>query len=104
VAFEDGAPIKGLVGGLVSFESSADHANAAGEIQANGHYHLTSPTGAGGVPAGRYRVLVLPPEPRDPDNPPVSVISDRYRSYERSGIEVTVEEKANHIPILLRRN
>jgi hypothetical protein len=47
---------------------------------------------------------VLPPEPSDPDNPPVSVISDRYRSYERSGIEVTVEEKANHIPILLRRN
>ena len=104
VLFEDGKPAKSLVGGLVSFESVADQSNASGEIRANGSYRLMSTTGVDGVPAGKYRVLVMPPEPRDPDHPPPSELPDRYRSYERSGIEVMVEEKPNSIPIKLRRN
>ena len=102
VVFEDGASIKNLVGGVVSFESIADQTNAAGDIEENGRYRLKSPTGAD-IPAGKYRVLVMPPEPRDPDRPPASALPDRYRSYADSGIEVTVEEKSNNIPIKLRR-
>src|SRR5262245_53145575 len=97
VVFDDDKPAKALVGGLVSFESVADKSNASGEIQGNGSYRLTSPTGTDGVPAGKYRVLVMPPEPKDPDHPPPTVLPDRYRSYERSGIEVTVAEKLNTI-------
>jgi hypothetical protein len=102
VAFEDGASIKDLVGGVVSFESVADQLNASGDIDEHGRYRLKTPNGTD-VPAGRYRVLVMPPEPRDPDHPPPPVLPERYRSYADSGIEVIVEEKANHIPINLCR-
>jgi hypothetical protein len=101
VTFEDGASIKDLVGGVVSFESVTDQSNASGDIDEQGRYRLKTPAGAD-VPAGRYRVLVMPPEPRDPDHPPPPVLPERYRSYADSGIEVTVEEKANHLPIKLR--
>lgn len=102
VTFEDGGSIKDLVGGVVSFESVADRSNASGDIDEQGHYRLKSPTGAD-VPAGKYRVLVMPPEPKDPDHPPPPVLPDRYRSYAESGIVVIVEEKSNHLPIVLRR-
>lgn len=103
IVFEDGGSIQPLAGGIVSFESIADKSNAAGDIDERGHYRLKSPAGLDGVPAGKYRVLVMPPEPRDPDHPPPLVLPERYRSYADSGIEVIVEEKSNHIPIKLRR-
>jgi hypothetical protein len=102
VTFEDGSSIKELAGGVVSFESVADQSNATGDIDEQGHYRLKTPAGTD-VPAGRYRVLVMPPEPRDPDHPPPPVLPERYRSYADSGIEVTVEEKVNRITINLRR-
>jgi hypothetical protein len=103
VVFEDGTSVKELAGGHVSFEALADQSNASGEIDGDGNFHLLSPLGADGVPAGKYRVLVMPPEPRDPDHPATPILLDRYRSYERSGLEVIVEEKANIITIKLQR-
>ncbi len=104
VTFENGRPALELAGGTVSFESTADQSNAVGEIQADGAYRLMSPTGADGVRAGAYRVLVLPPEPKDADNPPPRLLHLDCQSYARSGIRVTVEEKVNQIPIKVKRN
>lgn len=103
LVFEDGKPAKELAGGTVSFESVADQSNAAGEIHRDGTFRLTSPLGSDGVPAGEYRVLVLPPEPRDADNPPPPIIPIRYYNYQDSGLRVTVEAKDNVVVIPLRR-
>lgn len=103
VIFADGGAAKELAGGTVSFESEQDQSNVQGEIQADGSFRLASPEGAEGVPAGRYRVLVLPPEPADPDNRPPAVIRENYHSYVHSGIVVTVEERVNHFLIRVQR-
>ncbi len=103
VVFEDGAPAKELAGGLVSFESSADQSNSSGEIQPDGAFKLVTPRGTFGAYAGEHRVLVMPPEPRDPDNPPPSVVGQRFRRYETSGIKITVAEGPNRVSVKVSR-
>jgi hypothetical protein len=100
VQHEDGAPAKALAGGTVSLESVADRSNAAGEIQADGTFRIKSPLGKNGVPAGTYRVVVLPPEGADRKNPPVDPVFGRY---ETSGIEITVKEEPNKVTVVVRR-
>ncbi len=101
VQFEDGSPARELAGGTVSLESVADQANAAGEIRADGTFRIHDPLGRDGVPAGKYRALVLPPEGAERHNPP---IDHRYGRYETSGIEMTVkEEKDQKITVQVRR-
>src|SRR5262245_43165782 len=100
VQFEDGSPTRELAGGTVSLESVADLSNAAGEIRADGTFRIQDPLGKEGIPAGRYRVLVLPPEGADRHNPPVD---HRYGRYETSGIEVTVREEKNQITVPVGR-
>src|SRR5437764_4552741 len=80
VQYEDGSPAKDLAGGTVSLESVADRSNAAGEIRADGTFRAQNPLGQDGVPAGAYRVLVLPSEGASRRNPPP--IDPRYGRYE----------------------
>lgn len=103
VIFEDNKPARELAGGTVSFESVADKSNASGEIQADGTFRINSQAGGDGVPAGRYRVLVMPPEPDDPDRRPPPLLDPRYQAYDTSGIEVSIEEKTTSLPIQVKR-
>jgi hypothetical protein len=96
----DGAPARDLAGGTVSLESVADGSNAAGEIRPDGTFRVQNPLGKDGVPAGTYRVLVLPPEGADRRHPPVD---HRYGRYETSGIEVTVQGGDNRVTVAVRR-
>lgn len=99
VVFEDDRPAVELAGGSVSLESVADNSNAAGEIQRDGTFHIQNPLGADGVPAGKYRVLVLsPPELRSRP-----VIDRKYARYETSGLTITVKEEPNQVPIKVHR-
>ena len=93
VTYEDGTPATELARGTVSLESVADKSNAAGDIRPDGTFRIRSPLGKDGVPAGKYRVLVLPPEGFDRNHPP---IDHRYFRYDTSGLEITVEEKDNN--------
>src|SRR5262245_17257081 len=98
VEFEGGAPAGELAGGTVSLESVADRSNAAGEIRKDGTFQVQNPLGKEGVPAGAYRVLVLPPEGADRKRPP---IDPRFRRYETSGIEITVKEEPNRVTVVV---
>lgn len=104
VVFDNGAPATALAGGTVSLESTSDLSNYAGTIQADGTYRIETPLGKLGAPAGAYRVLVMPPEPTNPDQPPPEIIARRFRSYETSQIQVIVEERPNDFPIRVSRN
>ena len=100
VVYQDGNPAIELARGSVSLESVADMSNAAGEIRSDGTFRIRSPLGQDGVPAGKYRVVVVPPEGADRDRPP---IDRRYGRYETSGIEITVEEKENKVTVRVAR-
>src|SRR5436309_2986881 len=88
VTYEDGTPAVGLAKGTVSLESVEDRSNASGEIRPDGTFRIRTPPGKDGAAAGRYRVVVLPPEGADRNRPP---IDRRYGRYETSGIEIAVE-------------
>src|SRR5262245_48882406 len=81
VVYEDGTPATNLAKGTVSLESVEDKSNAAGEIRADGTFRIKTPLGADGAYTGTYRVLVMPPEGSDRNNPP---IDRRYARYETS--------------------
>ncbi|MFO0811045.1 MAG: carboxypeptidase-like regulatory domain-containing protein [Gemmataceae bacterium] len=100
VLFDDGKPATSLAKGTVSLESIEDKSNASGQIQADGTFRIRSPLGQDGVPAGTYRVVVLPPEGADRNRPPVD---RRYGRYETSGIEITVKDEPNKVTITVQR-
>lgn len=103
VTFPDGKP---LAGGTVEFESevaSAEGLNARGEIQADGTFSMTTYEPDDGAIEGRHRVIVHAPQPADSGNmsgpPPAPVLHPRFRSFETSGLTITVEPKNNEYPI-----
>jgi hypothetical protein len=100
VQFDDGTPAASLAGGTVSLESVADRSNASGQIRDGGAFRIRDPLGRDGVPAGAYRVIVLPPEDSDRHRPP---IDPTYGRYDTSGIEVQVKEQKNTITVVVRR-
>jgi hypothetical protein len=103
VLFEDDTPAAQLAGGTVVFESLDDKSNATATIQADGTFRLRGQDGRDGVPAGKYRVLIVPPEPDDPDRRPPPIIADRYLSFDTSGLETSVHEKPNELQLKVQR-
>jgi hypothetical protein len=68
-------------------------ATAAGKIDALGKFNLKAADSAIGLPAGRYQVMVRPPE-----EPPAQVGTDAYQKMMMSGGTTTKVEKASDIP------
>lgn len=69
----DGKPIS--VDSNVVFYCDAASATAAGKIDALGNFSLTAADKAVGIPAGRYKVMVRPPE----EAPVQATDSDAYK-------------------------
>jgi hypothetical protein len=109
VKFADG---NALAGGNVEFSSEAVETkglNARGVIEADGSFKLKTWIDGkdrdGAVP-GRHRVAVIPPPLDRPLNMqeefPASPVNDRFRSYEKSGLEFTVKAgERNHFDIIV---
>jgi hypothetical protein len=101
----DGEPAKELAGGTVTFNSSELHRSASGQIEADGTYRLGTLKKHDGAVPGKYRVTVSPPEiseagergNRGPAAKPVSFEGPK-------DVEVTVERRANEIPVQLQRS
>jgi hypothetical protein len=100
----DGQPAKELAGGTVTFNSGELHKSASGQIHADGTYRLGSLRQDDGVLAGKYEVTVAPPEAAArgerggrPRTAPALVFEGPTER------EVTVERRANDIPLHLRR-
>src|SRR5260370_28377297 len=100
----DGQPAKELAGGTVTFNSNELRKSASGQIQADGSYRLGSLKQDDGALPGNYEVTVAPPEVaaggerggRRRLAPPLVFEGPKER-------EVTVERRANDIPIQLHR-
>ncbi len=110
VTFRDGSP---LTNGHVTFFELAD-ANASanlelmiskGDVGADGSYVMGSYHENDGVPIGRYKVVVTPGRPPDPDNPPPNwpPFSARFSRYYETPLEYTVTEGGNSYAIVVER-
>lgn len=105
--YEDGQLALDLAGGLVTFTSEELKISAMGLIRADATYELTTLRDNDGAPAGHYRVGVTAPEPKKgeyavkaKDRP---ALDPRFRDPATSGLEATVEKKANEVPLKLAR-
>jgi hypothetical protein len=100
VTLDDGTP---LSGGVIVFESrEGKKVTARGEIRADGTFQLGTGEPGGGVPAGRYRVRLGPPEGKGAP-PRAPAFDKRYADFQTSGLEVEVKAGPNEIPIQLAR-
>ncbi len=99
VTTTDGAPV---AGGIISFDGIDQSTSATARLDERGYFRLGTHQQADGVPAGRYRVVVLPepiPDPAAGEAP--ATFHPKYRSYDTSGLEYTVEPKRNYFEIQL---
>jgi hypothetical protein len=100
----DGQPATELAGGTVTFDSAELHKSASGEIQADGTYQLSSLTKNDGAIPGTYQVTVSPPETAATGERGKKGSGAKSAAFvEPKNLEVTVERKANDIPIQLDR-
>jgi hypothetical protein len=110
VTFENGAPLS--TGGIIMFQSVAAKdqpvSTAAGTIEADGTFKLSTFTDGDGAPAGKYRALVMPK--RDAGNAgqfgrtPAPPLDPRFQSYDTSGLTFTVEQGNNELKVVLKRS
>lgn len=90
VVFPDGSP---LDGGRIAFLSTEHGLSATGQIQSDGTFQLTTYEPGDGAVAGKHRVAVIAPMPKDVDPDEVEVeplIDLRFQDLEASGLEFTV--------------
>ena len=100
----DGQPATELAGGTVTFNSAQLHKSASGVIEADGTYRLGSLKADDGAIPGKYQVTVSPPETSGAGERGSRGIAAKPVSFkEQENLEVTVEPRANDIPIRLQR-
>lgn len=111
IEFNDGKPAIELAGGTVMFEGQGEKTrfSALGVIDKQAGFRLTTTKKDDGVPAGKYKVLVSPPEDeQQQDDRPVkkrrAVIDPRYQSLEATDLEVLIEKKRNEVTLKLKRS
>ena len=89
VAWTDGTPTSQLEGATIEFEAGGKTVAQAG-IRPDGSFMLEKP-----IPAGDYRVRVLPP-PADYNLP--NVLDPRFQDFEKSGLTFTATDSGPQLP------
>jgi len=100
VTFDDGTPV---TSGTVIAESREGDTgvSARGTIQPDGTYALGTTKPGNGVPAGHYRVLVIPPDLTDKQLQAGegSAIASKWTTFETSKLELDVKKGDNELNI-----
>jgi len=91
VKFKDGSDVSVLKGYTVSLEHDEDRISAAGDIEADGTFKLSTFSPGDGAIPGRHRVAISPADPPPDAPPPKPVLPQKYRDFGTSGL--TVEAK-----------
>lgn len=105
VTFADGTR---LVGGIVVFSPVEMEARGkmryegAGLVDAQGHYKLGLNGDGAGVPAGEYRVLVMPRDYQELPRSNSGRIPNPYRSKGSTPLTLTVTDRDNTFDIVLK--
>lgn len=108
VVYSDDTLAKELAGYKLEFEAidtKLDGAgvSAAGEVQKDGTFQLTTRTENDGAVVGRHRVLIAPPLPEGDVPAGRRIIDPRYGDYSTSGLEATIEPKTNTVTLKVNR-
>ena len=89
---KDGKPL--AVDSVVTFYCDAASATAGGKIDALGKFSLTAADARNGIPAGRYKVMVRPPE-----KAAAPVGSDDYKKMMMAGAQTAAPKTDGEIPV-----
>ena len=109
VVWTDGQPARELARGTVNLrrvegEGSNTNACAHGEIQTDGTFVLRTSGLGEGVPAGKYRAIVMPLRTISPGAPKAATpMAPRFEREDQSGLDVTIEPEANQITLTVAR-
>ncbi|MBA4062164.1 MAG: hypothetical protein C0501_00335 [Isosphaera sp.] len=102
MVFTDGKPAAELAGGSVSLES-AGGAAARGEIRPDGTFRLGTRGPDDGVVPGEYRAVVVGYTSFLPEKEPRPALAAKYRSFDTSGLTVTVKPVPNQVELVVER-
>ncbi len=92
LVYPDGSPVTEMLNAQVVFEGvGADGKgySAAGTLDANGEFVLTTEKTGDGAVTGKNKVLVAPYMP-NPEQPPPKILHPRFESFATSGLEADV--------------
>lgn len=100
----DGQPATALEGCRVILENPDRNLSAEGEIRDDGSFALTTFEPDDGVPAGTYRVIVVPPEEEEGENPTRGrrLFPPRYEDYATSELSVIIQPDTEGVSIALQ--
>lgn len=94
VVYKSSGNVNNLVGGRVRLQSESDPAvMPVGEIEEGGVFSVgtfVNNQALQGVPAGKYKARVEPPQPDSDDGVVRRFINPRYQNFASSGLTVTV--------------
>jgi hypothetical protein len=108
VVYDDGQVASDLAGSDVVFTSDELKVSSSGEIDGNGRYALTMKRKGDGALPGKYKVVIVPPDPGGGDDPNRKVrtlpFPKKYTSPTKTDLSATVEAKANDITLTVDRS
>lgn len=98
----DGNPVTELAGGSVNMELEGSRVSSQGEIQKDGSFTMTTEKAGDGCEPGKQRVSITR-NYKGADSPDPRVIPAKYDNFQTSGLEITVEQKANTVELKVER-
>ena len=104
VVYDDGQQAgPELQGYAVTFESQNEPVSASGLIGPDGTFEISTYEPGDGAVVGKHRVAVTAPVHETDDLPPPRAIKARFESFDKSGLEVTLESGSNQVELTVER-
>ncbi len=104
VVYDDGKQAgPELEGHVVTFESQNEPVSASGLIGPDGTFTVSTYDMDDGAVPGKHRVAVMAPTPEIDVPPPPREIKAKFESFDKSGLEVTLESGDNDVVLTVER-